>query len=156
MIHKPIISSLAITFLCYKLLIIINKRKTYCSGHIQRSVLLCQLLSEQWIRLQTWVDCHISPPPLLWSPCPGSGASGDRKGGGATAGQFPDHMLWQGFPTAMIHPNMTGHCHIWMGHPSLQSLQREHPCKRIGARVQCFCVATGVEKREGWPMREEL
>jgi hypothetical protein len=77
MIHKTIISSLAITFLCYKLLIIINKRKTYCSGHIQRSVLLCQLLSKQWIRLQTWVACHISPPPpsplvsLSWLRGPG-------------------------------------------------------------------------------------
>ncbi len=35
MIHKAIVLTLATIFLCYDLLDHIDKRKTYCSGHIQ-------------------------------------------------------------------------------------------------------------------------
>jgi hypothetical protein len=146
--------SLAITFLYSELLNILIKGKLTVQVTSKGSMHLRQPLGELWIWLQVWVACPISPPPPLpRSPFSSTGASGDRKGGRTTAGHFPAHMLWRGFPTALIHHIWHGCCHIYMGHPSPQ---RERPSKRIGAGVQCFQVATGVGEGEGWPMREEV
>jgi hypothetical protein len=60
-------------------------------------------------QLQALMVALLDPPPPLSSGLLvlGQGPRVTGKGDGATAGQFPAHMLWRGFPTAMIHPNMT-------------------------------------------------
>ncbi len=88
-----------------------------------------------------WVAWPLATPPPPLVPCPGTGARGDQKGGWTTASQLPAHMLRRGFPTALIHHNMTMPVTYLMDNPSPQ---REHLCKRKGAGVQCSWVATGL------------
>jgi hypothetical protein len=83
----------------------------------------------------------LPPSPLPSGPyVPASGAPGDREGGGVTACQLPTHMLQQGFPTALIHQDMTRHLSYLMNHPPPQG---NAPASEPEPETM-FWAATGV------------
>jgi hypothetical protein len=110
-IFKPIFY-ITLHLICFTRLSIIIKEKTYCSGHIQRSC-----TSSSAIRLTN--ECMWDPrvrarplPPPPHPPQPRSLCSflrgSERPGrGGIASGHLPIHALWQWFPTALIHHDLT-------------------------------------------------
>jgi hypothetical protein len=104
-----------------------NKRKTYSSGHIQKSctVLLLQQSSSQ--RVCVGPTCKgqaiTAPPPSPWSPCPYlRGPKRPGRGQGC---------CWS--PPDSYSPARISHGSYPWGYVKAPITIGEHPCKRAGA-----------------------
>ncbi len=112
MIHKPIISSLAIIFFAMNSWLLLIKGKLtvqVTSKGLCSSVSF--LVNNESGSKHGWI-ATLAPPPLLWSPCPGSGAPVTGKGAGpllvnsqiiCSGGGFPrlwSIPIWQGTVTS--------------------------------------------------------
>ncbi len=92
------------------------------------------------------------PPPPLWSLCHCLRGSGWPGGGGVAAGQLRTHTLWQGFPTALIHQDMTRHLAYLTYHPPSY---RGTPLQARRSWRQCSGQQQGRAGGEGGNQRLE-